>query len=193
MIWPYVLPFKLAFWLLAGLVVTATVVAPSFKRKRSSTLGNSFLLALVAFIPSCIGIKFVVDNFRFGEFVYQNYTEVNDFRIERFLPPAATHITLHKHANGHRARYKIAEAEFHSYLDSLWEKHGAYSAVKRDEWSDESRIATLEGFEQELQTLGWEPLVNAVIYHSPVEADGGGATYYYDDEAGIAYHRAGYW
>ncbi len=174
-------------------MLTAALLAPSFKWKRSKTLGISLLLALIAFIPSCTGIMFVVDNFRFGKFYCQHYSEVNDFRIERFLPNTATNITLHKQANGHHARYEISKSEFHAFIDGLWKQYGAYSTAKRDELYGEGKLATQEDFELDFQPLDWKPLANALRYHSPIEADGGGATYYYDDGAGIAYHRAGYW
>jgi hypothetical protein len=41
--------------------------------------------------------------------------------------------------------------------------------------------------------LEWPVLKNAICFGSPTEADGGGATYYFDPDSGTAYHRAGYW
>ncbi len=47
-------------------------------------------------------------------------------------------------------------------------------------------------FEITFGDLGWKPLPNARTYYSPTEADGGGATYYYDASLGLAYQRTGY-
>lgn len=41
--------------------------------------------------------------------------------------------------------------------------------------------------------LKWPALKNPIEFHSPIENDGGGATYYFDATTDTAYHRAGYW
>ena len=50
-----------------------------------------------------------------------------------------------------------------------------------------------EEIEMDFQDLNWPRMINAVRFHSPVEGDGGGATYFFDPTTGITYHRAGYW
>ena len=120
------------------------------------------------------------------------YDQVQDFRIERFLPPAALNITLEKTFIGHRAKYKISESELKAYVDGLWDTYGKYSAVLRSNLNDGEPVKT-EEIEPNFRGLNWPSMDNAVKYHSPVERDGGGATYYFEPTTGVTYHRAGYW
>lgn len=193
MFWPTVLPFKIAFWLLVVITITATVFAPSLKWKRKSTFLIGCALSAIAIIPSCTGIMLILDSSRFGLFEHSNYSEVKDFRIERFLPTSSKDIFLHKRENGHRAKYKISDDDFHLYLNNLWDLYGKYSAVKREEISGEGSLVTEKDFNMHFEDLGWKPLNNALKFHSPVEGDGGGATYYFDPDTGIAYHDVSYW
>ncbi len=192
MLWPIVLPFKIAFWSLAGLVALVTVFSPAFKWKRGKVFLISSILACVAFIPSCTGIMTIIDARRFGVFQYDVYADVNDFQIERYLPTSARNITLDKFAMGHRAKYSIPEADFMEYINGLWNEYGEYSAISRDELSEGAQV-TADAFEHEYGDLDWPPLENALEYHSPVQGDGGGATYFFDRDSGTVYHRAGYW
>jgi len=193
MLWPIVLPFKITFWSLTAFVVLVTAIAPVLKWKRAKTLLVSTLLAMLAFTPSCTGVMYLVDAMRFGYFEYATFDDVNDFRAERYLPTAASNIKMHKHANGYRAQYTISDAEFHAYLDKLWAEFGEFSAVERGEMSGEGSPASQEELERLFSEFDWKSLENAIEYYSPTEADGGGATYYFDCEGGVAYQRTGYW
>jgi hypothetical protein len=168
-------------------------MAPLLKWKRRKTFLISSMLALVAFIPFCAGIMFVADTIRFGYCEFQSYDEAQDFRAERFLPTAAIDIKMHKLANGYRARYSISESDFHAYLNELWDKYGGLSAVERGGTSNEGSPAIARDFESTFADLGWKSWSSAIIYYSPTEADGGGATYYVDGDAGIVFQRTGYW
>lgn len=148
---------------------------------------------MVTFIPSCTGIMYVLDGFRFGDFKYATFKDINDFRAQRYLPTAASDISMQKQANGYRARYSITAAEFHAYLDNLWHEYGEYSAVPRGKMMGEDTPASIEEQDAVFAELGWRPLENATVYHSPSEPDGGGATYYFDSNAGVAMQRTGYW
>lgn len=193
MLWPLVLPAQIAFWTLIVVVISITAMAPSLKWKSGKTFIISSFIALVAFIPSCIGIMFVVDEIRFGYFEYETFSDINDFRAERYLPTAAADIKMHKYANGYRAQYSISESDFHAYLDNLWDEYGEYSSVKRGEMSGEGLTVSSEELERIFPGLEWKPTNNAIEYHSPTEADGGGAEYYFDRETGIAFEWTGYW
>ncbi len=94
--------------------------------------------------------------------------------------------------DGHRAKYSIPDAELKSFVDGLWQAGGQYSAIARADLN-EGEPANREEMEQWFSDLGWPPLKDAIQFHSPVEADGGGAQYYYEPSSGTAYHRAGYW
>jgi hypothetical protein len=136
---------------------------------------------------------YLVDKTRFGYFEYEAFDDVKDFRAERYLPTVATHIKMHKHENGYRAQYKITDGDFHAYLDGLWKQYGQYSAVKRGEMSGEGSPLSQEEFDVVFAELDWKRPTGAIEYYSPSEADGGGATYYFDASAGVVYQRTGYW
>ena len=136
-------------------------------------------------------MKFV-DARRFGVFEYTSYNEVQDFRIERFLPPTARDITLEKTFMGHRAKYTITETELRKYLDGLWEAYGKKSSIPRSDLKD-GEPGTRDEIETVFEGLNWPKMNESVQFHSPVESDGGGATYYFDQTSGVTYQRAAYW
>lgn len=70
---------------------------------------------------------------------------------------------------------------------------GCFRAVVRGKRAGEEGPVDAAEFGSVFAQLGWKPLPNAVKYLSPREGDGGGATYYYDEQAGIAYQITGYW
>lgn len=191
MLWPYVVPVKIAFWSLLALVVLVTLLAPLVRWNRSKAFAISAVTALLAFIPLTGAIVQIMDASRFGRFEYATYDEVNDFRVERYLPPAAREIALLKYAGGYRTRYSITEEELTEYLDGLWDTYGQRSAVPRDDLGEGEPVSA-ETFEHEFRGE-WPNVEGTIQYHSPIEADGGGATYYFDRASGIAYQRAGYW
>jgi hypothetical protein len=193
MFWPVVLPFEIAFWTLATVVAVITAMAPLLKWRLGKTFLISSSLAIAAFIPSCTAIMFVVDEIRFGTFEYATFEEVNDFRAERYLPTAATAILMQKHANGYLARYSISGSDFHAFLDNLWQEYGRHSTIERGKMLGEGLPAAREIQEAFFSELGWKPLEDATLYYSPSEADGGGATYFFDSNTGVAMQRTGYW
>ena len=192
MLWPLELPVKITFWLLIALVLLATLGSVRLNWAPRKTFVIASLMAFVGFVPSCSIVMKIVDARRFGIFNYASYDEVQDFRIERFLPPAARKITLEKTFIGHRAKYTIHESDLKSYVEGLWDVYGKYSAVPRTSLNDGEPVQQ-EEVTQRFQDLSWPPMNNAIKYHSPVEGDGGGATYYFEPSTGMAYHRAGYW
>jgi hypothetical protein len=192
MLWPFVLPLKITFYLMTGLVALLTVCAPIMKWKRATVFAYSTSVACIAFIPSCTGIKELIDAHRFGVFHYESFTEVQDMRIERFLPPKSRDITLEKNAMRHRAKYSLSEPDLKAYLDEQWDKYGEYSASSRDQLRDGESVSA-EEFADIFGDLGWPPPRNITQMHSPMEADGGGATYYFEPGSGTVFHRAGYW
>ncbi|MEM1223475.1 MAG: hypothetical protein AAGH40_12025, partial [Verrucomicrobiota bacterium] len=76
--------------------------------------------AVLVFIPSCSGLMFLIDAYRFGYFQYESYTEVADDHVYLFLPPGSKKISIEKSAHGHRAKYIISESELRAFLDDLW-------------------------------------------------------------------------
>ncbi|MEZ6035725.1 MAG: hypothetical protein R3C17_21720 [Planctomycetaceae bacterium] len=195
MLWPLVLPIQITSCILAAVIAViavVTVISPIRKWGRPKTFAVLTIISFVSFIPSCVGVTSIVDAYRFGTFQYASFTELQDFRVERFVPKKARNITVNKYAMGHKAKYTISESELKSYLDQLWDAHGKQSAIPRKDLENDAVVAP-EDIKADFSGLDWPVLENAVEYHSPVEADGGGATYYFSRESSIVYHRAGYW
>ncbi|WP_236621257.1 hypothetical protein [Rhodopirellula sallentina] len=193
MLWPIVLPFQLTGVAFLLVVVLLTATRTPRKWSRIKTLLISSIAAIVLFIPSCTGVMLVTDSIRFGHFHYDSFEAIPDFRSQRYLPTAASNIEMHKHANGYRARYDISAADFEAYLDGLWTQYGEHSAVERGGFMDEGQTVSPELFNHTFDGLNWTCPATAIVYYSPSEGDGGGATYYYDADAGLMFQRTGFW
>lgn len=192
MLWPLILPLQITCCILAAVIAAGTVVAPSMKRSRRKTLVVLTIVSCVLFIPSCAGVTAIVDAYRFGKFQYSSFGDLQDFRVERYIPKEARNITVNKYAMGHKAKYSISELELKSHLDQLWGAHGKYSAIPREKLNN-GAVASADKLKAEFAGLNWPLLENAVELHSPVEGDGGGATFYFNRESSVVYHRAEYW
>ncbi|MCH1495903.1 MAG: hypothetical protein L7U72_11775 [Rubripirellula sp.] len=128
-----------------------------------------------------------------GKHRFKSVTEITDPRIKPWLPPEATSISLMSDRGGHFARYEVAEGDFKNFMNKLWKEQGEGSAHKRESMSGEGEPASAESMVRRFEPLGWQPLGNAVIFYSPSKSTGAMTTYYYDRDAGIAYHDRGYW
>ncbi|SFJ01174.1 hypothetical protein [Planctomicrobium piriforme] len=199
MLWPLVLPVKITFSLLAVLVTLLTVFRPVRKWNRGKTFVVALLSAGLLLVPSCIGIMGIVDGLRFGTFQYASFSDVNDFRVERYLPTKASDITLNKSSMGHLAKYSISESDLKDYVDQLWKNWGEHSAISRDDLQKQrsetpsALEAIRSNFELAFRRLRWPAPASLIELHSPVEPDGGGAVYFYDPMTQTGYHKAGYW
>ena len=131
--------------------------------------------------------------FLVGKRSVQSVDEIEDPRIKPWLPQQASDISLFSETSGHFARYKVAEKDFKEFIDKLWEEKRDVSAHKRDSMSGEGEPVKREKMVRRFESLGWEPLENAIIFYSPSKPNGAMTTYYFDREAGIAYHDCGYW
>ncbi|WP_372725247.1 hypothetical protein [Novipirellula sp.] len=193
MLWPVILPFQITcgVMLFVVLAYTAFPYPPKLTRAKAFVFGSAF--GLIAFIPSCTGIMMAVDTVRFGDFHYDSYDDVPDFRSRRYLPEKATDIFMHKHANGYFARYELPERDFRSYLDELWQEYGQYSAVERGGFIDEGQVVDCKMFELRFGHIGWDCPAGSLVYYSPSEPDGGGATYYVDPNSNSITQRTGFW
>ena len=192
MLWPIVLPVQLTFWIMISIVIISTLIALVAKWKPGRVFFISTSIALIAFIPSCSGIMSYLDARRFGVFQYATYGEVQDFRVERYLPDSARSITVEKTAMGHRAKYSITEGELREYMDRLWNECGERSAIARKNFN-EGEVVKPDEMEYQFKDLGWRSFTKAIRFHSTVQGDGGGAEYFFDEVSSTAYHRAGYW
>ena len=192
MLWPLVLPLQITISLLMALVALLTALAPTVKWKRAKMFGVSLAFGCLALIPSCMGIMAIIDSQRFGTFQYNSASEVNDFRVARYLPAKARNLTLKKFAAGYLAKYSISKADLLSYLDAFWERDGQHSMIARDEFYN-GQPAPADYIDHVFADLKWPALKNPTEFHSPMEDDGGGAVYYFDATTTTVYQRAGYW
>lgn len=181
----------MTFWGVLACVAAATALAPWFGRKRARVLVWSAVLAVLAFVPVMFGVSFVVDAFRFGTFHYDDYAQVDDFRVYRYLPEGATAITLEKWDNGFRAKFSMSASELEAWLDQQWALYGDQAEVSREKAN--SIGGGLKGFMREFSRFP-EPLPTDVVeYGGPWASNGAGFTIWYSAEQGVGYQRAGYW
>ena len=127
-----------------------------------------------------------------GKHSFKTLSEIDDPRIEPWIPKQATEISLVCNRGGHLARYKIQELQFLKFVDSLWGKSDA-SAHKRSEMSGEGEPVSSDEVARRFKRAGWAPLENATTYYGPSQSNGAITTYYFDREAGVVYHDRGYW
>ena len=192
MFWTAVLPFQITAWICVVLVILVSIWAVNSKRPFLKTSLISFAVIIVCFVPSRVGVSIVVDQYKFGHFEHDSFTDVKDFRIERYLPTNAKKISLYKSfgGNGYRAKYEIPGDQLESYLDDLWDQFGKYSALPRSQSTEQ----TADSFDlSEFSKFDVILTGKISIYLSPTEADGGGARYYYCPESGVALQSASYW
>ncbi|MGI9473688.1 MAG: hypothetical protein ACR2NZ_19250 [Rubripirellula sp.] len=190
MLWPLVLPFKITFWVFASLLGVSVIVAPLLKRKRSRVFLWGFPMALLAFVPSCSIVMSVIDKSRFGVFEYDALVDVQDERVERYLPPSARDITLDKYGQGYRARYQIEPDALEDWFDGMWNQFGEYSVVAKA--NPAIKTISPETFDLQFSGLGWPRPGEVTEYHGPFASNGAGFTIWYDAESGIAYERGHY-
>ena len=128
-----------------------------------------------------------------GKHRFQSVAEITDSRIKPWLPPEAREISVMSEGGGHFARYHVEEDDFKNFINKLWKDQGESSAHKRESMFGEGESASEETMVRRFEPLGWQPLRNAIIYYSPSKSSGAMTTYYYDRDAGVAYHDRGYW
>jgi len=192
MLWPLILPFKITAAVLVAVIAILSLAAPRFKWRRGPVFFYSCLVGIVGFVPSCGAIMSVIDSQRFGTFEHATFAEVNDFRVERYLPPAAREITLRKHGTGFRAKFSIAQSDLDTYLNTMWNKYAIHSTTRRGEMESD-RPLSADSHDDMFGDLGWEHLPDAIEYCGPQGQNGAGFTIWFSPSAEIAYERAGYW
>ncbi len=192
MLWPIVLPVKITFYTLSGLLLVATTVAPLFRQERKVVFAWGALLGVLAFIPSCAGVMSVLDHYRFGVCTYPDSQSVNDSHVQHWLPEMATDITVDQSPAGFRARFRIEKPALDKWFDRFWQQYGEHSAIPRAP-REESKPIHPDELEFYFGDLGWPPPSDAVAYEGPRTANGAGFTLWYSESQGVAYQDAGYW
>ena len=137
-----------------------------------------------------------IDEGRFGLFYYHQYDQVNDERVERYLPPKATRITIFKtaHGGGYVAHYLISEEDLLGYVDGLWNDYGEFSVETKEETQRfADSIRSEPEFEMLMSELGKQPPEVKQRCSTPVGGNGAGARYYFIPETDEVYQFSGYW
>jgi hypothetical protein len=109
-------------------------------------------------------------------FYYPDYASIKDFRIERYMPPAATSIHVYKHhsGNGYRASFSISKPELDAWHNGFWKSYGKNSTMERPE-DDMLRQGDPEDFDDCFAEFHWKRPSDLKYYSSPVA--GNGASY----------------
>lgn len=194
MLWPFVLPFQITVALMIALIIGLFW----FGKRRKWQAGNSDIAAIclppLLFIPSCVATTYVVDFFRFGTFHYPDHDAIDDFRVERYMPPAATDITVFKHysGNGYRARFTISQQDFDAWHGEFWDKYGEYSNMDRAE-DDGKAASDPDNFHRWFGEFNWSLPTDAVSYRSPGASNGAHYNVEYSPTQQVAFLTSCYW
>ncbi len=202
MFWTLDEPGKATIALFTTFVFIAICVIPifafPFKCRWWKLALFSLLMGMLMLPPSCRALWKEIDKARFGRFDYHRFEDVKDQRIERYLPPKATRISLNKDqgGNGYIARYSISEEELVAYLDRLWDRYGQNSVMSREELHRLSNGITSDPrYDLMIDTLADtdELPETSKPFFSPHAGNGAGAKYYYVEETGDVFQSAAYW
>lgn len=198
-------PFLITCTLLLALIIILTVYAPAMRCKRMLIFPLAVILAGFSFSPLFHGVVLSWQAVCYGERHYQEAGEIRNPLIQHYLPASATNITLLTGGAGHYARYNISEADFHTFLNGVWEQYRIDFAEEKGptywvDYSEEEIQRELKGtpvdtfsFPEPVKELNWAPLQNTVVHGGPRRNSSAGATYWFDRKAGVAFHNAGYW
>jgi hypothetical protein len=192
MFWSLVLPAQITFWGLTGIVLAATAYAHRNKKRVRRVFVRGLLLSILMFIPSCMGVIFVIDYFRFGVFNYPDSRSVNDHHLQTFLPEAATDITIENSNSQHLAKFKINKESLDSWHDQTWKRYGRDSTIPKNQL-DVREQADVAEFTIRFLHLGWTLPSDAVLYHGPVSSRGSSYTIWFSESENTAYERVTYW
>ena len=194
MLWPLVLPSQITFALMIALIIGVLWFGKRRRWQPRNRIIAAICLPLLMFIPSFVATYWVVDYFRFGTFHYDDFGAIQDFRIERYMPPPATDITVFKHygGNGYRARFTIGQQEFDAWHDHVWANYGEHSNVYRP--ADDGTVASdPEDFQRWFGNFNWSLSSDSVKYQGPVAGNGAHYKIDYSPSEQVAYLRSCYW
>lgn len=185
---PIVLPFQITLVILVVVLVSIGVFL-----RRKSAKAIALIFSFILFIPSCAGVAFVVDAFRYGQFNYTSATDFRDPYVE--IPKNAKSITLHKYSSGHEMRFTCEPEELASWMEAV-DKHRKnfidYEPFELDEGlaSNEDRNRF---FESHFGRHGWKMPDDVVCYKGWRSGRGSGFDVWYSPTTKTGFVNAGYW
>ena len=189
MFWTLVLPFQITFALLAAAYAAGVWAAPRLGVRRRWAAVAGPPLAVLAFVPLCLGVGSLCDAVRFGEFRYETTADVTAPEVARWLPDAATDIEVHRRAIGFEARYTIAEDDLRAWLDAEWARWGEGAAFEREP----PEPVTSPSGGPRFRWADWPTPAGLIRFDGPRAANAAGFTVWYGPSEGRAYQDAGHW
>lgn len=191
MLWPYAEPFFITAAILFPLYVTAILYARKHK-KAVAVAFDGAAIALLATIPCCMGVKAIMDPYRFGTFEYPDYAAVTDHRVHTNLPYAAMSITVNQHMQHYFARFTIEQEPLEEWFDFQWKANGGTSRTQREPVAPATE-SDLSFCNDQLSELQWTIPPGALAYKGPRESDWGGFMLFWDPSNKTAYQLMFYW
>lgn len=183
MLAPAILPLQLTITLFLILGVVAIIVLPGRGYSSRKVLASVCVGSIILFCPSCIGVSFIVDLFRYGKFNYSSPAEITDPYIR--LPLSATDVTVFKYTSGHDARFAVSHDNLVEWVKDQHAK-APNSVIK---YSGPSHDPIPAHF----SNRGWIPVEHMEKHSGPYAPNGAGFSVWYSEQHGIAYLHAGYW
>ncbi|MFK7821706.1 MAG: hypothetical protein AB8G99_23545 [Planctomycetaceae bacterium] len=194
MLWPFILPFQITVALMIALGICLFWFGWRREWKPAKSTIVALCLPILLFVPSCIATSYAVDNLRFGTFHYDDFGAIRDFRVERYMPPPATDITVFKQygGNGYRARFTVSQEDFEAWHSEFWARHGEQSNRPRPS-NDGQTASDPDDFKQWCGKFNRSLPSDSVKYQSPVAGNGAHYTIDYSPSTKLAFLRSCYW
>ena len=158
---PLILPFQITL-----AVAVLVLFAVQFYVRRKYALGIALAAVFLLFIPSCTGIMFAVDVYRYSRF---DYATARAFRSDGWIkfPPGATDIVLYRRPNGYRAKFAITTDVLQAWTDKMRAlrpkrnrsiSNTEFTVPEPPRWGndDELQAAYEKQFSQRLAGTGWK-------------------------------------
>lgn len=190
MLWVYSLPAKITFCVLLVVYVLAVVIARKYRKARVRAFGGC-AVAILIFIPSCLGVTAIIDPFRFGVFEYPSHAAIRQYPVRANLPEAATAITVDQQWGLFCAKFTIEQDVLDKWFEEQWKLRGARSRTPRE------AVATVTksdlDFHNDLVSGKWSAPPTAVIYKGPRQSNFRGFVVLYDAPSKTAYQFMFYW
>jgi hypothetical protein len=196
MLTPLVLPFQIT----AAIAAIAWLIA-ALSLRTPKRIALVSLATLVLFVPSCAGIKTVVDCYRYGRFEYASAGDIpTDYYIE--LPSTAKNVVLYRSGAGHATRFSIDSESLQAWINERrslrpdlndFHNNDNLTAMPSDEQPPELLRLKQELFAKRFPKTGWS--YDPTMIENDVQRNerGGGYSIWHIPASGDTYLSASYW
>lgn len=192
MFWAITLPFLITSGIFLVAAIYATVLAKKHGKSIKWVIFLGPLLMMLGFVPSCMTVQAVIDPFRFGIFTYADFDAVNDWRIEKYLPPQAVDLTILKEINGYKAKFSIPKKTLDTWFKEWSLKH-------KDSYSEyPGKVGQVRFYDEDYFTKMFDEIEGVfssdmLEYAGPRAPTAAGFTIWYDPETSTAYQETADW